>query len=56
MIPSVAPLNICYSRQTHEVMMGGNDGYVAISSDVAQKPKQFTRLMLAGIIVNGQAP
>ena len=55
MIPSVAPLNICYSRQTHEVMMGGNDGYVAISSDVAQKPKQFTRLMLAGIIVNGQA-
>ncbi len=55
MIPSVVPLNICYSRQTHEVMMGGNDGYVAISSDVAQKPKQFTRLMLAGIIVNGQA-
>ena len=35
--------------------MGGNDGYVAISSDVVQKPKQFTRLMLAGIIVNGQA-
>lgn len=55
MIPSVVPLNICYSRQTHEVMMGGNDGYVAISSDVAQKPKQFTRLMLAGIIVNGEA-
>lgn len=55
MIPSVVPLNICYSRQTHEVLMGGNDGYVAISSDVAQKPKQFTRLMLAGIIVNGQA-
>lgn len=55
MIPSVVPFNICYSRQTHEVMMGGNDGYVAISSDVAQKPKQFTRLMLAGIIVNGEA-
>lgn len=55
MIPSLVPLTICYSRQTHQVMMGGNDGYVAISSDVAQKPKQFTRLMLAGIIVNGEA-
>ena len=55
MIPSVVPFNICYSRQTHQVIMGGNDGYVAISSDVAQKPKQFTRLMLAGIIVNGEA-
>lgn len=54
MIPAVMPLNVFYSKQTHEVVMGGNDGFVSIRADVAKNMTKQTQLLLAGIVVNGK--
>ena len=53
-VPSVTPLTMFYSRLTHEVVMGGNDGYVTVRADVADAQKKQGRLLMAGIIVNGK--
>lgn len=53
-IPSITPFTICYSKFTHEVVMGGNDGFVEIRSDAVLSPKKLNRLILAGIVVNGK--
>ena len=53
-VPSVTPLTMFYSRLTHEVVMGGNDGYVTVCADVADAQKKQGRLLMAGIIVNGK--
>ena len=53
-IPSITPFTICYSKSTHEVVMGGNDGFVEIRSDAVLSPKKLNRLILAGIVVNGK--
>ena len=54
-VPSVTPLTMFYSKMTHEVVMGGNDGYVKVRSDVAGAGKTQEKLLLAGIIVNGKS-
>ena len=53
-IPSITPFTIYYSKSTHEVVMGGNDGFVEIRSDVVLSPKKLNQLILAGIVVNGK--
>ena len=53
-IPSITPFTIYYSKSTHEVVMGGNDGFVEIHSDAVLSPKKLNRLILAGIVVNGK--
>ena len=53
-IPSpVAPLAIFWSKAQHEVVMGGNDGYVSLRDDVAVQTDAETVLMPTGILVNG---
>ena len=54
MIPVVTPLNIFYSKLTHEVVMGGNDGFVSVRADVIKKMGQQGKLVLAGVVVNGK--
>ena len=54
MIPAVMPLNVFYSKHTHEVVMGGNDGFVSIRADVVKNMGKQTQLLLAGIVVNGK--
>ncbi len=39
-IPSITPFTICYSKSTHEVVMGGNDGFVEIRSDAVLSPEE----------------
>lgn len=41
-IPSITPFTIYYSKSTHEVVMGGNDGFVEIRSDAVLSPKSST--------------
>ena len=53
-IPTITPFTIYYSKSTHEVVMGGNDGFVEICSDAVLSPKKLNRLILAGIVVNGK--
>lgn len=53
-IPSITPFTIYYSKSTHEVVMGGNDGFVEIRSDAVLSPKKLNQLILAGIVVNGK--
>ena len=53
-IPSITPFTIYYSKSTHEVVMGGNDGFVEICSDAVLSPKKLNQLILAGIVVNGK--
>lgn len=53
MIPSIMPLTAYYSAASHEVVMGGNDGFVTIRTDIAKSAKKV-QLLLAGIMVNGK--
>ena len=53
-IPTITPFTIYYSKSTHEVVMGGNDGFVEICSDAILSPKKLNQLILAGIVVNGK--
>lgn len=50
---SIAPLAIFYSKAQHMVMMGGNDGYICLRADMPMEKGLQTKLMLAGIVVNG---
>ncbi len=53
-IPSpVAPLAIFWSKAQHEVVMGGNDGYVSLRDDVSVQAGAETLLMPTDILVNG---
>ena len=54
MIPDVMPLNVCYSKLTHEVVMGGNDGFVTVHADVIKRMSRQGKLLLAGVVVNGK--
>lgn len=54
MIPDVMPLNVCYSKLTHEVVMGGNDGFVTVHADVIKRMSRQGQLLLAGVVVNGK--
>lgn len=50
---SIAPLAIFYSKAQHLVMMGGNDAYICLRADMPMEKGLQTKLMLAGIVVNG---
>lgn len=50
---SIAPLGIFYSKAQHMVMMGGNDAYICLRADMPMEKGLQTKLMLAGIVVNG---
>ncbi len=53
-IPSpVVPLAIFWSKAQHEVVLGGNDGYVSLRDDVALQTGTEMVLMPTGILVNG---
>lgn len=54
LIPMVSPQNIYYSKLNHEVVMGGNDGFVAIRADLSMPKDDKAQLLLAGIVVNGK--
>ena len=53
-IPMVTPTNIYYSKLNHEVVMGGNDGFVSIRTDLNMPMDEKAQLLLAGIVVNGR--
>ena len=53
-IPMVTPNNIYYSKLNHEVVMGGNDGFVSIRADLDMPKNDKAQLLLAGIVVNGR--
>ena len=53
-VPSITPLTIFDDADSHCVVMGGNDGFVAIDEAIAKTPVSQASLMLAGIIVNGK--
>ena len=53
-IPMVTPNNIYYSKLNHEVVMGGNDGFVSIRADLNMPKDEKAQLLLAGIVVNGR--
>ena len=53
-IPMVTPTNIYYSKLNHEVVMGGNDGFVSIRTDLNMPKDEKAQLLLAGIVVNGR--
>lgn len=50
----VTPNNIYYSKLNHEVVMGGNDGFVSIRADLDMPKNDKAQLLLAGIVVNGR--
>lgn len=54
MIPSITPLTAFYSPLTHEVVMGGNDGFVTLRADKSKPKGKLSQLLLAGITVNGK--
>lgn len=54
MVPGITPLNVFYSKLSHEVIMGGNDGYVSVRSEVVKRLRQPARLLLSGCVVNGK--
>lgn len=53
-IPMESPNNIYYSKLNHEVVMGGNDGFISIRADLSMPKDDKTQLLLAGIVVNGR--
>lgn len=53
-IPMESPNNIYYSKLNHEVVMGGNDGFISIRADLTMPKDDKTQLLLAGIVVNGR--
>ena len=53
-IPMVTPTNIYYSKLNHEVVMGGNDVFVSIRTDLNMPKDEKAQLLLAGIVVNGR--
>lgn len=53
-IPMETPNNIYYSKLNHEVVMGGNDGFISIRADLSMPKDEKAQLLLAGIVVNGR--
>lgn len=53
-IPMENPNNIYYSKLNHEVVMGGNDGFISIRVDLSMPKDDKAQLLLAGIVVNGR--
>ena len=53
-IPMESPNNIYYSKLNHEVVMGGNDGFISIRADLSMPKNDKAQLLLAGIVVNGR--
>ena len=53
-IPMENPNNIYYSKLNHEVVMGGNDGFISIRADLSMPKDDKAQLLLAGIVVNGR--
>ncbi len=53
-IPMEDPNNIYYSKLNHEVVMGGNDGFISIRADLSMPKDDKAQLLLAGIVVNGR--
>lgn len=53
-IPMENPNNIYYSKLNHEVVMGGNDGFISIRADLSMPKNDKAQLLLAGIVVNGR--
>ncbi len=53
-IPMESPNNIYYSKLNHEVVMGGNDGFISIRADLSMPKDDKAQLLLAGIVVNGR--
>ena len=53
-IPMETPNNIYYSKLNHEVVMGGNDGFISIRADLSMPKDDKAQLLLAGIVVNGR--
>ena len=53
-IPMESPNNIYYSKLNHEVVMGGNDGFISIRADLTMPKDDKAQLLLAGIVVNGR--
>lgn len=53
-IPMENPNNIYYSKLNHEVVMGGNDGFISIRADLSMPKDNKAQLLLAGIVVNGR--
>lgn len=53
-IPMENPNNIYYSKLNHEVVMGGNDGFISIRADLSMPKDDKAQLLLAGIMVNGR--
>lgn len=53
-IPMETPNNIYYSKLNHEVVMGGNDGFISIRADLSMPKNDKAQLLLAGIVVNGR--
>lgn len=51
---SLIPSTMYYSPRQHQVVMGGNDGYVALRADVPTLKGNGDKLMLTGIEVNGK--
>ena len=45
-IPMVTPTNIYYSKLNHEVVMGGNDGFVSIRADLNMPMDEKAQLLL----------
>lgn len=53
-IPMESPNNIYYSKLNHEVVMGGNDGFISIRADLSMPKDDKAQLLLAGVVVNGR--
>ena len=53
-IPMESPNTIYYSKLNHEVVMGGNDGFISIRADLSTSKDDKSQLLLAGIVVNGR--
>ena len=53
-IPMENPNNIYYSKLNHEVVMGGNDGFISIRADLTMQKDDKAQLLLTGIVVNGR--
>lgn len=53
-IPMENPNNIYYSKLNHEVVMGGNDGFISIRADLSMPKDDKAQLLLSGIVVNGR--
>ncbi len=53
-IPMENTNNIYYSKLNHEVVMGGNDGFISIVPNLPCRRTTTAQLLLAGIVVNGR--